>query len=66
MKNLKNRLFVGLSTLPLASVCLADGMDMSTVTTALTQAGVAVAAVGAAALVVYVGARAWKLIRAAL
>lgn len=66
MKNLKNRLFVGLSTLPVASVCLADGMDMSTVTTALTQAGVAVATVGAAALIIYVGARAWKMIRAAL
>lgn len=70
MKNLKNRLFVGLSTLPVASFCFANGaggsMDMSTVTSALTQAGVAVAAVGAAALVVYVGARAWKLIRAAL
>ena len=66
MKNLKNRLFVGLSTLPAASICLADGMDVSSVTTALTAAGTAVATVGAAALIVYVGARVWKFIRAAL
>lgn len=41
-------------------------MDTTAVTTALTDAGAAVAVVGAAVLVVIVGVKAFKLVRAAL
>ena len=41
-------------------------IDTSGVTSALTEAGDAVAVVGAAVLVVYVGMKAFKLVRGAL
>lgn len=41
-------------------------MDTTSVTTALTDAGAAVAVVGAAVLVVYVGIKAFKMVRSAL
>lgn len=43
-----------------------SGMDMTPITDALTAAGAAIAIVGAASLVVYVGARVWKMIRGAI
>lgn len=41
-------------------------IDTTTVTTALTEAGAAAAVVGAAALAVHVGIKAFKMIRSAL
>ena len=41
-------------------------MDTAAITSALTDAGAAVAVVGAAVLVVYVGMKAFKLVRGAL
>lgn len=43
-----------------------SSMDMTAVTDALTAAGAAVAVVGAASLIVYVGSRVWKMIRGAV
>lgn len=44
----------------------ADAIDVSTLTTALTAAGVACAAIGTAYLVVVVGVKSYKLIRSAM
>ena len=40
-------------------------MDTSAAVSALTDAGTAAAAIGVAALAVYIGIRAWKMIRGA-
>lgn len=55
---------VAVAVAPMAA--RADTIDTSSITTALTGAGTAAAAVGAAYLVVVVGIKAYKLIRAAL
>jgi Inovirus Coat protein B len=44
----------------------ADPMDVTALTTALTAAGVACAAIGTAYLVVVVGVKSYKLIRSAM
>lgn len=54
---------VGMALMPLASFA---AIDVTSVTTALTDAGTAVATVGAAVLVVIVGVAAYKYIRRAL
>lgn len=55
----------GLSALAMAGASSA-AIDVTSVTTALTDAGTAVATVGAAVLVVIVGVAAYKYIRRAL
>lgn len=40
-------------------------MDVTSVTTAITDAGVAVATIGAAVLIIIFGAKAWKWVRSA-
>ncbi len=56
---------MGLSALAFAPMSMA-AIDVTSVTTALTDAGTAVATVGAAVLVVIVGVAAYKYIRRAL
>jgi len=66
-RSLKNKLaaVAGLAGATLAGSSMA-AIDVTSVTTALTDAGTAVATVGAAVLVVIVGVAAYKYIRRAL
>lgn len=59
------KMAAGLSALAFAGSSMA-AIDVTSVTTALTDAGTAVATVGAAVLVVIVGVAAYKYIRRAL
>lgn len=69
-----NKIVLAVRRIALPAVALAGGlvtsahaaMDTAAVTAALTDAGSAVAVVGAAVLVVYVGMKAFKLVRGAL
>jgi hypothetical protein len=56
--------FTGLAVASVAAAHAA--IDVTPVTAALTDAGIAVATVGAAVLVVYVGVKAYKMVRGAL
>lgn len=56
---------VGLSSAAFAGSAFA-AIDVTSVTTALTDVAAAVGTVGAAMLVVYVGMKSWKMIRQAL
>lgn len=67
IKSFLNRAAVatGAVVLPLAAHA-EGGVDVTTVTTAITAAGVAIATVGAAVLVIKVGGKVWKWVTGAL
>lgn len=68
MRNLKNRVLFAVLLLASAGSAMADGstIDTSSVITAVTAAGVAIAAVGAAYLAMKVGGKVWKWIASVL
>lgn len=66
--NLKTKLTAGLSALALGGAAAAQttpAIDVSTITTDITNAGVAVATIGIAVLGVHFGAKVYKWIRSA-
>lgn len=60
-----NRLLAGIG-LGAAAMSSFAAIDTTSVTTALTEAGTAVATVGAAVLVVHVGVKVYKYVRGAM
>lgn len=62
----KHGLAILAGSMVLAGSARADGVDVSSVTTAITGAAAAVAVVGAAVLVVRVGVKVFKWVSAAL
>lgn len=65
MKTNQSQILVGVAAMSLAGAASA-AIETTAVITALTEAGAAAAVVGSAVLVVYVGIKAFKMIRTAL
>ncbi|MFC4158451.1 major capsid protein [Chitinimonas lacunae] len=66
MRNFKKKAVAVISVSAMSAGAMAADMDMSAVTGAVKEAGTAVATVGAAVLLVYVGIKVWKWVRGAL
>jgi len=66
MTKLFKRISLASGVLAASGAACAEGVDVSSVTTSITAAGVAIGTVGAAVLVMYVGGKVYKWIRGAM